>query len=273
MDRKLALGDRTILDYTANLPRQSSRGAPRARCLLIHAPGAPQRRGQRLRQMIDRACHRRRAEPVVDIDDRDTGGAAVQHSKESGNSTKACSVPNTRWHRHNRDINKTGDDAGEGSFHAGHDNHDMRSVEARLLGEQSMQSRHSDIVEPVNAVPHDLCRDDRLLGDRQVGGSCRDNQDGSTAGWKRGRTQCNGSRVFMKRCSGETTPDGFEAFDIRSRDEEVVACGHDAFGNCRDLFGSFARSVDHFGKSLTHASVVIYARKLEILVRRVAQIL
>jgi len=132
---------------------------------------------------------------------------------------------------------------------------------------------HPDIVEALDLIPHNLSRDDRLLCHGQIGCAGRNDEDGSSTRRQRGGAQCNGSREFVKRCTRHTALDGIERFTGCSRDQEVVSRGDDSFRNCRDLLGSFARTVHHLGETLADASMVIHARKLEILVRRVAQIL
>src|SRR5262245_44331317 len=44
-------------------------------------------------EMVDEAGDIGRAEPVVNIDDRDPCGAAVQHPQKRRNASKACPVP------------------------------------------------------------------------------------------------------------------------------------------------------------------------------------
>ena len=87
---------------------------------------------------------------------------------------------------------------GKRAFHAGDDDDDMCGRQARVLGEQPMQARDADVVEPIDGVPHDFRRDRRFLGDGQVGRAGGRDDDGSPAGWHRRRAQCNGSRQFME---------------------------------------------------------------------------
>ena len=60
---------------------------------------------------------------------------------------------------------------------------------------------------------------------------------------------------------------------MRARDQQVVAGGDNSLRNRGDLLGSFSCAVDDFREALADAAVVVDARKLEILERRVAQIL
>ena len=48
------------------------------------------------------------------------------------------------------------------------DDKHARFLQPLVFGEQAMNARHADVVEPVDAVAHHHGCDGRLLGDRQV---------------------------------------------------------------------------------------------------------
>ncbi len=74
----------------------------------------------------------------------------------------------------------------------------MGGAEASLLGKQPMEAGDADVVESFDAIPHDFRRDHRFFGNREIGGT-RGNDENRAAALREGRrTQCNGSRLFVK---------------------------------------------------------------------------
>ena len=81
---------------------------------------------------------------------------------------------------------------------SGDNDHDVSGGESSVLGQQPVQAGDADVVEPIDAVPHDLGRHDRLFGNGQIGRPGGHNQDGAAAVWEGLAAQCNGSRLFVK---------------------------------------------------------------------------
>ncbi len=63
---------------------------------------------------------------------------------------------------------RPGDHAWQGAFHAGHGNDDPGGLEPGALGDQTMKSRHANVIQPFDLVAHQPGRAGGLLGDRQV---------------------------------------------------------------------------------------------------------
>src|SRR5262245_55936775 len=91
-------------------------------------------------QVVDERGDRGGAESVVDVDDRDAGRAAVQHSQERRDPAEARAVADARRHRHDRHAHQAGDHARKRAFHPGYDDDDPRRFEAAAFAEQAMQS-------------------------------------------------------------------------------------------------------------------------------------
>ena len=75
-------------------------------------------------EFIDQAGSVTGAEAVVDIDDRDTAGAAGEHTKEGGDTAEISTIADTGGHSDNGFVDQAGDNTGESAFHTGSDNTD-----------------------------------------------------------------------------------------------------------------------------------------------------
>src|SRR4030095_6505120 len=124
-------------------------------------------------QVIDRAGDRGSTKSVIDIHDRYPARTAVQHSEQGRHTTKAGAVPDAGWHGNHGGIHQSPYHARKRAFHPGHDDEHAGTEKSRVLGKQTVESGDSDIVESVDAVPHDFCRDGSLFGDWQIGGAGR----------------------------------------------------------------------------------------------------
>src|SRR5213594_1992014 len=58
-------------------------------------------------------------EAAVDVDDDDTGRAAVEHRQERSESAEGGAVADAGRHGNDRTIDQSADDAGQGAIHAG----------------------------------------------------------------------------------------------------------------------------------------------------------
>lgn len=65
------------------------------------------------------------AESVIDVDDADAGGAAVEHGQEGGESAEGGAVSDAGGDGDDGAVGQTGDDAGQGAFHAGDGDDDV----------------------------------------------------------------------------------------------------------------------------------------------------
>src|SRR5215470_1473481 len=84
-------------------------------------------------EAIDAGSHAGGAKAVVNVDDGDVGGAAVQHGEERRHSTKTGAVADTRGHGDDRHGNQSADDTRERALHPGYADDDARSGELRAV--------------------------------------------------------------------------------------------------------------------------------------------
>ena len=71
----------------------------------------------------------RRAETVVDVGDGDVRAARVQHPQKGSRARERRAIPDGRGHSNDRHPNQPADNGRQRAFHAGADDHNMRSGE------------------------------------------------------------------------------------------------------------------------------------------------
>src|SRR5690349_20966110 len=95
------------------------------------------------------------AETVVDVDDRDVGGAGIEHAEQRGDTTEAGSVTDAGRHGNDWGGDQATDHARKGAFHSGNANDDAGLGEfAFAMLEQAMNAGDTDVVELIDAVAH-----------------------------------------------------------------------------------------------------------------------
>src|SRR5204863_3465815 len=115
-------------------------------------------------QLVDETGRVAGAETIVDVDDGDAAGAGVEHGQQRGDAAEACAVADARGHGDDRLVHEAADEARQRAFHAGDDDEDVGFEQFVIHGQQPMDTGHTDVVEPLHAVAHDLNGDDSLLG-------------------------------------------------------------------------------------------------------------
>ena len=240
--------------------------------------GAPGNRGEPMImaryssiEVIYRARNRGRAKSVVDVDDRHAGGARVQHREERGDAAEAGAIPDTGRYRDDRCADEAADDARERAFHAGNDDDDARLVEAGALGEEPVDPRHADVVQPIDVVAHHIGRDRRFLCHWYVRSSRRRYQDHAFP------TPCVDPALDDSGlCVEMGVRHDFRYFGerggIRPGDKQAVSALNDGMGNAGDLIGGLALSENHFRESLTSGACVIDAGESQVFNGRARQI-
>ena len=69
------------------------------------------------------------AKAVVDVDDGDAWGAAVEHGEQGGDAAKGCAVAHGGGHGDQGLSGEAGDDTGQGAVHAGDDDQDVGGMD------------------------------------------------------------------------------------------------------------------------------------------------
>ena len=109
------------------------------------------------------------AKTVVDIDNRYTGAAAVEHSQECGKALEVGPVTHAGRQRHDRRGGDAGDDARQRPFHTGGNDDHVGVLDHRAIGEQPVHTGNTDIVDPVDVAPEEFRRYRGFLGHRNIG--------------------------------------------------------------------------------------------------------
>src|SRR5438094_6312793 len=97
--------------------------------------------------MVDPARRDAGAEAVVDVDDRETGGARVQHREQRGDAAEARAVADARRHGDDRLVDEPADDARQRALHAGDDDQHPRRAETVATVEEAMDAGDTYVVE------------------------------------------------------------------------------------------------------------------------------
>lgn len=135
-----------------------------------------------------------------------------------------------------------------------------------MLGEQAMEARHTNVIESVHLVVHDLGRDGGLFGHRKVGSTCRDDQNRPMAvrAW---HTSLDDSRVWVEPGVGHDFGNAVERLRVGSRHEQSIASAGDGTGNAGDLVRCLALTEDDFGESPAGPALVIDPGVAEVFCR------
>ena len=174
--------------------------------------------------MIDQTGETGRAEAVVDVDDRDAGGAGVEHAEQGGDAAEAGAVadagrarrsPGRRRGRRPR--------SGRAPSMPATTIMTRAAVEAVLGGEQAVQAGHAHVVQAVHAVVHDLGADRGLLGDGLVRRAGRGDQDRPDPGRDFAGPPLDDPRGLVVDGVGDDGADGLERLGRRPRDQQRVA--------------------------------------------------
>jgi hypothetical protein len=217
-----------------------------------------------LLEMIDRAGHRRRAEPVVNVDDGDSAGAAVQHGEQGSDAAETRAVADARRHGNDRRAHQPANHAWQRAFHAGdHDDH-ARRLKAMALGKKTMKTGDADVVQPIHGVAHDFGRDGRFLGDWYVRSSRRGHKD-DTIACGRVSPALNDPGLFVKAGVWYDLRNGLVRARRRARHEEAVPAIDDGPRDPGDLLRRLPLAENDFREPLPDGAMVIDAGKPEVL--------
>src|SRR5690606_18260248 len=117
----------------------------------------------------DEARGARGAEAVVDVDDADAGGAAVEHGEQRGEPGEARPVSHTGGDGDHRRRDEPGDDARQRAAHAGDDDCDQSFFQRGEVAKDPVQACDARIFHGDDRMAKGLERAHRLLGDGLVG--------------------------------------------------------------------------------------------------------
>jgi len=214
--------------------------------------------------MIDRAGNCRRAEAVIDVDDRDTRCAAVEHRQQGRDPTEAGAVANARWNGDDRRADEAADHTGEGALHARYSNNHTGGQHAVAFSEQTVEPGDADVVQPIDVVAHHLGGDRGFFGHGYVRSSCRGDQyDTMPPG--RIDTPLNDPGLIVEAGLWYDLRNAFERCGVGAGDQQAVAAADNRFRNSGNLGRRLPLAVHDLGESLSGGAMVIDAGEAEIL--------
>ena len=216
------------------------------------------------RRRLDKNPHHvTRAKPVVDIHDRNTWRASVQHREKRREALKRRAVADARGDGDDGCVGQPGDDARKGAVHTGDDHEHIRVRQRFLMGEQAMEPGDADVEHPLDVDAHELSRESGFLRDADVGRARGQNRR-ATVSLCRKLTDDDRARIGPPVRTGRFRGDRFEGFLRRLRHEDRLPGVREPLRDLGDLFGGFPRTEHDFGKTATERSMVIDFREPEI---------
>ena len=112
-----------------------------------------------------------RAEAVVDVDDRDAGGAAGEHAEERGEAAEGGAVADAGGDANDGSVREAAHDAWQCAFHAGNHHDRVGTVQRGALRQDAVQRGHPGVVDALHMRAQRVGGDRRFFGNRQVGRS------------------------------------------------------------------------------------------------------
>src|ERR687890_355644 len=114
-----------------------------------------------------------RSDAVVYVDDREPGGASLEHTQDGGCSVTAEAVAGGGRKSHDRYRDEAGDHARQRALHPRGDDQAVRVELSQFLerSREAVKAGHADIVEAHHGHAHLACDAERLFEDGQVGGA------------------------------------------------------------------------------------------------------
>ena len=119
---------------------------------------------------VDERCLVAGPEAVVDIHDRYSGRAAIEHGEQGRDAAEARAVADAGGDPDDGARHKAADDAGERALHSGHHHGHIGFKELLADMQQPVYAGHPDVVDAVHAASEHLCGHGSLFGHRDVRG-------------------------------------------------------------------------------------------------------
>jgi hypothetical protein len=194
------------------------------------------------------------AEPVVDADNRDTGGAGGVHREQGGDTLEGGAVADAGRDGDHGGGREAGDQARERAFHAGHDDDGVglgHLVEAR---QQPVHAGHAAVGQELRSPPKCLQSDQALLGHGDVGRAGGDDQYPSRPGLPRPPRQ----RGAMAQPTRVAPQRGVRLRVVGPGEQDgSPRLGEELGDDVGALLRRLARAVDRLGQALAERAVVV----------------
>src|SRR5439155_5133854 len=92
------------------------------------------------------------AQAIIDVDDGQAGGAAIQHREQSGKTAKAGSISDAGRNSDDTAIDESSDDARQRPFHSRNYNYHISIFQIVCMLEQAMDARDTNVVKRARSV-------------------------------------------------------------------------------------------------------------------------
>ena len=138
------------------------------------------------------------------------------------------------------------------------------------MGQQTMDARHSHVIDVLDVVSHQLSGDDRLFGNWDVAGSCRHNDDHSLAVLFAVALQGDGAGERTIFRLGHDRGHGGILFLGGASGQDVASVRRQALENASHLEGSFSLGKNYLRNSLSEGPMVVDLGKAQIFKRKMA---
>ena len=118
--------------------------------------------------MVDRTRDRGRSEPIVDVDDGHSGGAAVEHPEQGCETSETSTIPDTRGYCDNWGADEPPDHTRECALHPGNGDDDLCTVETLPFDQYPMETSDANVIDRLDIVAEEFGTDPGFLGHREV---------------------------------------------------------------------------------------------------------
>ena len=211
------------------------------------------------------------AEAVVDVHDGHAAAATVEHAQQRRHASKTRPVAHARRHGDHRPTHQTGDHAGQRALHPGDGDDDICLAHGGHAREQPVQPGHADIVHAHDLVAHEICRESRLVGDRQITRPGAQHGDGAGALGQALGLDGDAPRGFVVHGAGELPAHGGGVVGVGAGDQHALLALHHLGRNGGDLARGLAGTENNLGETLPQRPMRIDLRKAKVVDRRGAQ--
>ena len=136
--------------------------------------------------------------------------------------------------------------------------------------EQAVQSGHANIVDTVDLVAHQLCRDRGLLSNGQIGRAGADEAD-AAKGFARKAIHRRGSGYLVVLTVRDALLQPPEDFGVDARDEEAAGAFNQPLGDSDDLFRRLPLAEHDLRQVVAEGAVVVEFGEPQVFVGQMPQ--
>jgi len=213
-----------------------------------------------------------RAEAVVDVHDRHTGGAAVEHRQQRREAVEARPITHGCGHRDDRASNEARNHARQGTLHAGDNHEGVRLQQLGKLVEQAVDTGDADVTDDVGIGAGHARGNRSFLRNRQVRRAGADHGD---AGEELSLLALDrrDARQFVVGGIRDGGLEGTVAPDIETRDQETARALDEATTDRGDLLRCLALGQDYLWQERAQLAMVVDLREAEVFIGQNAQLI